>query len=275
LYREYNILVDNQEQQFLQLKLTQRVSQKDPNNATHYCCEIPITGLARGKNYKINLTVGGDPRCFIAAVACFVPIALPQRFVKPIYRISNFRIQPQRVHYDAGGVIRGTIHFTCSEPTVVGKIAFRLRGTQSAAYKIMEWPRKSSVLLVDDARVVLGPEALLQPGFHCFPFEIGVPKRAPRQGNYVLQSVVSRAGSQTDYIASAEIAVFITGPQAPKAAPSWLNLEFSENPDFVATLEFPSYAITKQPFPITMVRRKKMPKLVWTRTDDISASFST
>jgi hypothetical protein len=191
-------------------------------------------------------------------------------------KLSNLRLQPHKLYYGAGEVVRGTIHFTCASRAFTEAVAVRLAGAQDVYWtetsgsgddRSIEVYRTCQDLL-NDARLVWRPEdaesRILGAGFHCFPFEIRIPDKAPSAGRYGIQAVVilpPAAGQEPHQleIISTMLPLFINGPLAPTTPAKSHEHSVSLRKVGDAVFTVPERGESYTDMPITLVRLSHLP----------------
>jgi hypothetical protein len=268
LYREYNVPVGSHGSQLLRVEVVQTLKSKAPTSVSSF--ELCIAALQPYQNYHLRLpvldsspTLKNSP--FLNVRACFVPMSLLNALLKgpKLTKLNTFRIQPQKVYYGAGEVIRGTIHFTCAQRTAVECIAVRFFSTQHVQWSETTGSGENTSTtyysetrnMLNDARLVWRPNnansRFLEAGFHTFPFEIGVPDSAPSTAKYGLQAVLTLPDVP---IISTTVILFVNGPLAPTTAPGESSCTLELKKCGTAVITFPSYVESYQPFPMSLVR---------------------
>lgn len=214
-----------------------------PSTSSHilldvvHAFELALPTMQAYQNYHLKLpmiTATGVSQSFLNVRATFVPMMISDKIPKVLRltSLSRLRIQTHKVHYSAGEVIRGTIHYTTPTLVKIDALSCRLFGMQEAKWTETRGPPRNQRtvsfaerrVLVDDARILyLKPKPVdqsLQPGFYFWPFEIKIPAEAPSTCKYAIQAslegdhdiVVCSSKGGNRYL-HAELGLWVNGPK--------------------------------------------------------------
>jgi hypothetical protein len=277
----------------LRVTFEQTLKPKTPTSLSVF--DLCLPWMEPYQNYTLRLPISGvpNPTSFLNVRACFIPMLIdgsPVRNLR-LSKLSNLRLQPHKLYYGAGEVVRGTIHFTCASSTDVEAIAIRLAGAQDVSWSETSGSGDNEITehfhaaqdLLNDARLVWRPEApesrVLGAGFHCFPFEIGIPDNAPSTGRYGIQAVVTLPPAadqkpQKPQIISSVLPLFINGPVAPTTRAQSREHSISLRKVGDAVITVPEHCESYTDMPITLVRISVMSPIAFVMLSSYGFPFS-